>query len=64
MLHDLHNRLPFLPKIMKIEKNEKLLGNLHEKKRCCRHRNLKHALNCIGIEKKYIESLNSIKKLS
>ena len=31
-LHDLHNDLPFLPERMKIEKVEKLLVNLHEKK--------------------------------
>ena len=29
--HNLHNDLPFSPKIMKIEKNEKLVANLHEK---------------------------------
>ena len=30
-LHEPHNDLPFLPKIMKIEKFEKLVANLHDK---------------------------------
>ena len=32
-LHDLHNDLPLLPERMKIEKVEKLLGNLHDIKK-------------------------------
>ena len=32
-LHHLHNDLPFLPERMKIEKVEKLLGNLHDIKK-------------------------------
>ena len=32
-LHNLHNDLPFLPERMKIEKVEKLLGNLHDIKK-------------------------------
>ena len=30
-LHDIHNDLPFFPKIMKIETVEKLVANLHDK---------------------------------
>ena len=45
-LHDLHNDLPFLPERMKIEKLEKLLVNLHEKREKVIHiRNLKQPLN-------------------
>ena len=32
-LHNLHNDLPLLPERMKIEKVEKLLGNLHDIKK-------------------------------
>ena len=40
------NDLPFLPKIMKIEKVEKLLANLHDKSKYIIHiRNLKQPLN-------------------
>ena len=45
-LHKLHNDLPFLPKMMKIEKVKKLVANLHDKTEyviCIR--NLKQALN-------------------
>ena len=31
-IHDLHNDLPFLPKRIKIEKVEKVVANLHDKK--------------------------------
>ena len=45
-LHDLHNDLPFLPEGMKIEKVEKLVPNLHDKKEYLIHiRYLKQALN-------------------
>ena len=45
-LHDLHNDLYFLLEKMKIEKLEKLVANLHDKKVCVMHmRNLKQALN-------------------
>ena len=45
-LHDLHNDLPFLPERIKIEKAEKLTGNLHDKKEYVIHiRNLKETLN-------------------
>ena len=42
-LHDLHNDLPFLPKRMKIEKVEKLVANLHDKKICHTHKKFKTA---------------------
>ena len=45
-LNGLHNDLPFLPEILKIEKAEKLLANLHDKKEYVIHKgNLKQALN-------------------
>ena len=45
-LHELYNNLSFLPKIMKIEKVEKLVPNLHDKTEYVMHiRNLKQALN-------------------
>ena len=45
-LDELHNDLPFLPKIMKIEKVEKLAANFPGKKEYVIHiRNSKHALN-------------------
>ena len=45
-INGLHNDLPLLPEILKIEKGEKLLANLHDKKEYVIHiRNLKQALN-------------------
>ena len=45
-LHDLHSDLPFLPKRMKINKCEKLVCNLHNKKKYVVHiKSLKQALN-------------------
>ena len=45
-LYDLFNNLLFLPERMKIEKIEKLLAQLHDKKECFIHiRNLKQTLN-------------------
>ena len=44
-LYDLNNDLPFLPERMKIEKVEKLVANLHDKKEYVIHMNLKQALN-------------------
>ena len=45
-LHELHSDLSFLPKRMKIEKNKKLVANLHDKTEYVFHiRNLKKALN-------------------
>ena len=45
-INGLHNDLPFLPEILKIEKVEKLLANLHDKKEYVIHiQNLQQALN-------------------
>ena len=45
-LHALHSHLPFLPKIMKIDKCKKLVCNLHNKKKSLVHiKSLKQALN-------------------
>ena len=45
-LHDLHNDLPFLPRRMKIDKCEKLVCSLHNKKKYVVHiKSLKQALN-------------------
>ena len=44
--HDLHNDLPFSPKRTKIEKVEKVVATLHDKKEYFIHiRNLNQALN-------------------
>ena len=37
-LLDIHSDLPFLPEKMKIEKIEKLVANLHNKKECYTHK--------------------------
>ena len=59
-LHNLHNDLPFLPERMKIEKMEKLLANLNNKKEYVIHiKNLKQTLNH-GL---VLTKLNLIKKL-
>ena len=45
-LHDLHSDLPFLPRRMKIDKCEKLVCNLHSKKKYVVHiKSLKQALD-------------------
>ena len=45
-LYDLQSDLPFLPKIMKIDKCNKLVGDLHNKKKYAVHiKSLKNALN-------------------
>ena len=45
-LHDLHSDLPFLPRRMKIDECEKLVCNLHNKKKYVVHiKSLKQALN-------------------
>ena len=45
-LHDLHSDSPFLPRRMKIDKCEKLVCNLHNKKKYVVHiKSLKQALN-------------------
>ena len=44
--HELHNDLPFLPKIMKIEKSEKFVAYFHDKTEYVLHiRNSKQTLN-------------------
>ena len=53
-LHDLHNNLPFLPEGMKIDKRNKLVCNLYDKKSYVVHiRSLKQALNHGIILKKF-----------
>ena len=55
-LHELYIDLPFLPERMKIEKNENLVANLHDKTEYVIHiRNLKQALNHGLAFKKFIE---------
>ena len=45
-MHGLNNDFPFLPERMKMEKIEKLLANLYNKKRTCyTHKKFKTALN-------------------
>ena len=45
-MHDLHSDLPFLPEKMKINKHDKLLCMLYDKKRYVAHiKNIKQALN-------------------
>ena len=45
-LHEFHDDLPFVPERMKIEKSEKLIGNLCDKKEYAIYMiNLKQALN-------------------
>ena len=45
-LHEIHNDLPFFPKIKKIEKVENLGAKLHDKTECViQIRNLKQTLN-------------------
>ena len=59
-LHDLHNDFSFLPERMKIEKVEKLVANLHNKKEYVKHvRNLKQSLN-YGLVLKKVLSVNKI----
>ena len=44
-LHDLHSDLPFLPKIMKIDKCKKLVCNLRNKKKiCCTYKIIKTSI--------------------
>ena len=40
-LYDLHNDLPFLPERMKIDKCNKLVCNLYDKKPCCSYKIIK-----------------------
>ena len=62
-LHKLHSDLPFLSKRMKVNKCNKLVCNLFNKKKYVTHINsLKQALNHGLKLKKSIESLNLIKR--
>ena len=62
-LHELHSDLPFLSERMKIDKCNKLVCNLFNKKTYVTHINsLKQALNHGLKLKKLIESLNLIKR--
>ena len=40
-LHALHNDLPFLHERMKIEKAEKLVAYLHDRRKCYSHKTIK-----------------------
>ena len=63
-LHDLHNRLPFLPERIKIENVEKLVANLHvKKKKNHTHRKLKQTSNHRLVLKKFTGLLNLIQNL-
>ena len=63
-LHEVHNDLPFLPERMKIEKVEKFVANLHDKKEYVIYtRSLKQELNIVLVSEKWIDSLNIIKTL-
>ena len=62
-LHKLHSDLPFLSERMEVNKCKKLVCNLFNKQKYVVHINsLKQALNHGLKLKKYIESLNLIKK--
>ena len=62
-LHELHSDLPFLSERMEVNKCKKLVCNLFNKKKYVAHINaLKQALNHGLKLKKFIESLNLIKK--
>ena len=43
-LHDLHSDLPFLPERMKIDKCNKLVCNLYDKKNCCSYKIIKTSI--------------------
>ena len=43
-LHDLHSDLPFLPERMKIDKCNKLVCNLYDKKLCCSYKIIKASI--------------------
>ena len=62
-LHDLLNDLPFLPERMKINKRNKLVCTLYDKKNYVAHiRTSKQALNNGLVFQKYIQQLNLAKK--
>ena len=63
-LHDLHSDLPFLAKRMKIDKCNKLVGNLYDKKSYVVHiRSLKQALKLDSYLPKKIVLFASLKAL-
>ena len=43
-LQDLHSDMPFLPERMKINKCNKLVCNLYNKKLCCLHKDFKTSI--------------------
>ena len=43
-LDDLHSDLPFLPEKMKINKCNKLVCNMYDKKLCCSHKSFKTSI--------------------
>ena len=51
-LHGLHSDLPFLPEIIKINKLNKLVSYLYDKKLCCSHKFLKTSIRLWIILKK------------
>ena len=51
-LHEIHNNLSLLPQRIKIQKVEKLVANLQDKKECYRHKKLKTSIKSkISLEK-------------
>ena len=63
ILHELHSDLPFLSEQMEVNKCKKLVCNLFNKKKYVAHINaLKQTLNHGLKSKKFIESLNLIKR--
>ena len=64
-LHGIHDDLPLLPEIMKIEKVEKLVANLHDKTEYFRHiKKFKTSIKLwINFKKNFMESLNLIKMI-
>ena len=64
-LHELHNDLPFLPKINKTDKVKNFVADLRDTKRIYyAHKKSKKNIKCrIIFEKKFTKSLNLIKKL-
>ena len=50
-LHELHSDLPFLPERIKIEKDEKLIANLHDKTEYVIHVNKTSIKSWISFEK-------------
>ena len=61
-LHNFHSNLPFLLERMKINKCNNIVCNLYDEKTVVYVRALKRALNHGLVLKKFIDSLNLIKK--